>query len=146
MNEFYGIDKNSSTKDKNTVLKKLNKLENMMCGFLGIVKIKPDEDAKADILNFVQENVTPHVTLEDVGQYAEVLETLARNAGKSKLWEKENMPSLIALVAWSFEYDTDLDQWIVDYCGRNGSYIKDQTENFRHMREDLEKFIKAKAA
>lgn len=146
MNEFYGIDKNSSTKDKNTVLKKLDKLENMMYGFLGIVKIKPDEDAKADILNFVQENVTPHVTLEDVGQYAEVLETLARNAGQSKLWEEDNMPSLIALVAWSFEYDTDLDKWIVDYCSRNSSYIKDQMENFRNMREDLEKFIKAKAA
>ena len=101
MNELYGIDKSSSTKDKNVVLKKLNKLETMMCDFLGIVKIRLD-DKVSGILEFIHEQVDSSVTREDV----------------------------------------DLDNWIVDYCNRNHTYIDDQTENFRQMRNDLERFIK----
>lgn len=145
MNEFYGVDKNSSTKDKNTVLKKLDKLETMMCGFLGIVKVKMDDDKATAILEFVREQVASHVTLEDVKQGAEILESLARNIGQSKLWEDDNMPSLIAIVVWSFEHDTDLDDWIMNYCSRNDTYINDQVENFRHMRDDLEQFIQQTA-
>lgn len=145
MDEFYGIDKNSSTKDKNVVLKKLDKLETMMCDFLGIVKVKMDEGKPTAILEFVRENVASYVAQEDIEQYVEVLESLARNIGQSKLWEDDNMPSLIAVVAWSFEHDTDLDGWIMDYCSRNDTYINDQVENFRHMRDDLEQFIQQTA-
>ena len=145
MNEFYGVDKNSSTKDKNTVLKKLDKLETMMCGFLGIVKVKMDNDKATAILEFVREQVASHMTLEDVKQGAEILESLTRNIGRSKLWEDDNMPSLIAIVVWSFEHDTDLDDWIMSYCSRNDTYINDQVENFRYMRDDLEQFIKQTA-
>ena len=145
MNEFYGIDKNDSTKDKNVIIKKLDKLENMMCGFLGIPRIKIDGDKASDILGFVHGNVTSLATLEDVEQYAEVLQTLARNIGQSKLWEDGNMPSLVAIVSWSFEHDIDLDDWIADYCSRNDSYIDDQARNYGIMREDLEQYIKQAA-
>ena len=145
MDEFYSVDKNSSTKDKNTVRKKLDKLETMMCEFLGIVKVKMDEGKATAILEFVRENVASYVTQEDIEQYVEVLESLARNIGQSKLWEDDNMPSLIAVVAWSFEHDTDLDIWIMDYCSRNDTYINDQVENFRHMCDDLEQFIQQTA-
>lgn len=146
MNEFYGVDKNSSTKDKTVIQTKLDKLEAMMYEFLGIVKISLSGDRASSILEFIQENVSPDAVLEDVEQYAEVLETLARKTGKSKLWEEDNMPSLTAVVAWSFENDTDLDDWLVDYCNRNDSYINDQTENYKAMRDDLEQFLKLKAA
>lgn len=145
MNEFYGIDKNSSTKDKNVVLNKLDKLETMMCVFLGIVKVKMDDDKATAILGFVQEQVASHMTLEDVKQGVEILESLARNIGQSKLWEDDNMPSLIAVVAWSFEHDVDLDDWIADYCSRNDTYIDDQAENFRYMCDDLKQFIQQTA-
>lgn len=145
MNGFYGIDKNSSTKDKNTVIKKLEKLEGMMYRFLGIVRIKLDEEMKAGILGFVQENAAPLAAMEDVEQYAEVLETLAQNIGQSKLWEDGNLPSLIAIVAWSFECDIDLDRWLADYSRRNNTYANDQAENYAHMRDDLEQFIKQTA-
>lgn len=66
-----------------------------------------------------------------------------REIGQSKLWENENMPSLISIVAWSFEHDIDLDNWFVDYCSRTDSYLDDQLMNFETMRKDLEQFIKS---
>lgn len=145
MNEFYRIDKNDSTKDKSVIIKKLDKLENMMCEFLGIPKIKINENNVSDILGFVHEHVTPHAALEDIEQYAEVLQTLARNIGRSELWNDGNLSSLIAVVSWSFEHDIDLDNWLADYCSRTDSYFDNQVRNFEIMREDLEIFIKQTA-
>lgn len=145
MNEFYGIDKNSSNKDKTVILTKLDKLEVMMDEFLGIVKISLSEDKASSILEFIHENVSVSVALEDVEQYAEVLEALARKTGQSKLWEDGNLPSLTAVVAWSFTNDMDLDDWFVDYFRRNESYSDNQAENYKAMRDDLEQFLKLKA-
>ena len=142
MNEFYGIDKNDSTKDKAVIVKKIDKLENMLYEFLQIPRISFDDSA-SDILEFVREHVVPSATLEDIEQYTEVLQTLARKIGQSELWKNDNMPSLITIVAWSFEHDIDLDEWLADYCGRNDSYMENQLRNFENMRDDLEQFVKA---
>jgi len=148
MEELYGLKKeNCSNKDKTVIVKKLDKLESMMYEFLGIVKIQLDEDRACSILEFVQGQIKPDTEMEDIQQFSEVLEALVRKIGHpSKLWEEGNIPSLIAVVAWSFENDTDLDKWFVDYCGRNDTYLSDQAENFMYMRDDLEQFTKAKAA
>jgi len=143
MNEFCGIDKKESTKDRSVIVRKLDKLENMMCAFLEIPIIKIDEDRISSILEFVQEHVTPSAALEDIEQYTEILQVFVREIGQSKLWENENMPSLISIVAWSFEHDIDLDNWFVDYCSRTDSYLDDQLMNFEIMRKDLEQFIKS---
>ena len=119
----------------------LDKLEAMMYKYLGKVKIRMDEERAASILEFVREQVSASVTMEDIKQYTEILEALAQNTGKPEFWEGADMPSMAALVAWSFENDIDLDEWIVDFCARNETYISDQTENLRYMREDLEHFI-----
>ena len=144
MNEFCGIDKKESTKDRSVIVRKLDKLENMMCAFLEIPIIKIDKDMISSILEFVQEHVTPSATLEDIEQYAEVLQTFVQKIGHtSSLWKDNNIPSLISIVAWSFEHDIDLDNWFVDYCSRIDSYLDDQLMNFETMRKDLEQFIKS---
>lgn len=144
MNEFCGVDKNCSTKDKSVIVKKLDNLEAMMHEYLGIPELDMDADTAGSILEFVRENVASYVTQEDIEQYVEVLGTLARKLDSpSGLLKKDNMPSMAAIVAWSFEHDVDLDDWILDYCNRNDAYANDQAENFRHMRNDLERFIKS---
>ena len=55
--------------------------------------------------------------------------------------EAANRPSLVAIVAYSFTHDVDLDSWIVDYCSRNNSYISDQTKNYGHMVSDLHQYL-----
>lgn len=139
------MEKGAPTKDKTVIVKKLNTLESMLYEFLQIPRISFDDSA-SDILEFVREHVVPSVTLEDIEQYTEVLQTLARKIGQSELWKNDNMPSLVTIVAWSFEHDIDLDEWLADYCGRNDSYMENQLSNFDNMRDDLEQFVKADVA
>lgn len=141
---FDEIDQERSTKDKFVIMEKLDLLETLMREFLGIPDPEPGTGFDPEeALGFVRDNVVPFATKEDIEQYAEVLESLLEksNCG-AKLLEAGNKPSLIGIVAYSFENDIDLDNWIVDYCGRNSDYISDQTENYEHMKNDLQQFLK----
>lgn len=148
---FCEIDKGRSTKDRNVIVEKLDLLETLMLEYLGIPepnepepKPEPEEEPGnlGKILSFVQKNVSPCTTMEDISQYTEVLDSLIEksNCG-GKLLEAENKPSLTAVVAYSFENDIDLDNWIVDYCSRNDDYTADQTENYLYMVDDLEQYM-----
>ncbi len=137
---FY--EKGRSLKERAVIEEKLDMLETLMCECLDVSK----PEAKFDLekaLAFVRENVVPFATKEDIEQYAEVLDSLIEksNCG-AKLLEAENRLSLVGVVAYSFENDVDLDNWIVDYCSRNDSYISDQKENYVHMKNDLQQFMK----
>lgn len=145
MNEFYGVDRSSSTKDKNIIIKKLDKLETLMFEYLGISEPESEEEPELDsegILEFVRENVNPDVTGEDISQFAEVLDDLAEKSGyNGKLMEVENRASMVAMIARSFTDDVDLDDWFSDYCRRNSDYISDQVENYQYMASDLEQYL-----
>lgn len=131
-----------SLKDRNVIVEKLNHLETLMYEYLGISELEPEIDSEK-VFEFVRANVVPFVTMEDIEQYAEVLDSLMKKSNcNMKLLEAENRPSLIAIVAYSFHADIDLDDWIADYCSRNSDYIPDQKENYIHMKEDLQQFIK----
>lgn len=117
---------------------KLYILETLMDEFLAVDK----EDAKnMDIFAFVKENVDANVKLEDIIQYGEVLECLMSKVdSSSERFNKYNKPSLIALVAYSFYHDIDLDEWIVDFFAKNHTYIQNQQENYRYMVDDLNRY------
>ena len=133
-----------SLKDRPVIVEKLDILETLMCGYLGVKKPEPGQQIDLEkALGFVRENVIPFATKEDIGQYAEVLDSLLGKSNcDAKLLEMENRLSLVGIVAYSFENDIDLDDWIVDYCSRNDGYISDQEENYLYMKEDLQQFIK----
>lgn len=137
---FNEIDKERSTKDKTVIVEKLDLLETLMHEFLGISK--PEFDSE-EVLAFVREHVSPDIMPEDISQYSEVLDALMKKSnGDTKLMEDSNRPSLIAIVAYSFKIDIDLDDWISYYCSRNNNYISDQAENYLYMRNDLQQFLK----
>lgn len=138
---FY--EKGRSLKDRPVIVEKLDMLETLMCGYLGVQKPEPGQEADPEqVLGFVRDNVVPFVTGEDIEQYAEVLGSLLgkSNCG-ARLLEAGNRLSLVGIVAYSFENDIDLDDWIVDYCSRNDGYISDQKENYEHMKNDLRQFM-----
>lgn len=141
---FDEIEHERSTKDKTVIMEKLDILETLMLEYLNVSKPEPEPEIDLEeAFEFVRENVVPFATKGDIGQYAEVLDALMRKAGCNKgVMEAGNMPSLIGIVAYSFENDIDLDNWIVDYCNRKDSYIASQAENFQCMRDDLQQFIK----
>ena len=115
-----------------------------LCGYLGVQKPEPEQQIDLEkALGFVRENIDPFAAKEDIEQYAEVLDSLLEKSDcGEKLLKAENKLSLVGIVAYSFKNDIDLDNWIVDYCNRNDSYVSDQAENFLHMKNDLRRFIK----
>ncbi len=149
INGLCGFEKGSSAKDKVVVRQKLDTLESMLYEFLDIPVPEIDSNSMVNnsaLLDFVRENVAPHVTGEDISQYLEVLQSLIgklENPPK-QLLEADNKPSLVAMVAYSFEHDVDLDCWFVDFFVRNETYLPDQKENFEFMCNDLKKYIEMK--
>ena len=141
---FDKVDETGSTKDKSVILSKLHILETLMYEFLHINK---EDLQEINLIEFVQENVNTEITEEDIEQYKDVLDDLTLNVdNSSRLMDKQNIPSLVAIVAYSFKQDIDLDDWIVRYFEDNNNYDLNQKENYLHMKECLDKFVKGKVA
>lgn len=145
---YDDIDKNSSTKNKSVIVIKLNFLENLMLNYLHIEKIELNTEDCIDEISFISENVgidKDDVT-NDLDFYKESLDCLKENTIKigSKLLEEKNQLSLLALVAYSYDADIDLEEWLTDYAKSNNTYNIVQKDNYIHMKESLNQFIAAK--
>lgn len=136
---FDTVDETGSTKDKAIILAKLHILETLMCEFLLINK----EDLKeVDTLEFVKENVKSDATGEDVQFYSDVLDDLTLNVdNNTKLLDKHNRPSLVALVGYACEHEIDdqLEEWIKKFFVTNATYNLNQKQNYLHMINTLQK-------
>ena len=60
----------------------------------------------------------------------------------SKLLDMANRLSLLAMVAYSYKNDVDLDDWLEDYAVKNNTYYIDQRKNYSHMVNDFEQYQK----
>lgn len=131
------IFKSRSTKDKKIVFGKITGLETMMYEFLHVGKEKPQE---TDVLKFVRENVNAGITEEDIDFYCDMLDGLTLEVNnRTKLLEKANRASLIALIGYACEQDIDLDEWFVEYFKNHTTYKQNQKENYISMVKDLRK-------
>lgn len=136
---FDTVDKERSTKDKSVIVDKLNILESLMCDYLHIDKEVLEE---INTLEFVQENVNPGVTQEDIELYKDMLgDFISKADGNRKLLGKQNQASFVAIIAYACSRDIQLDNWIVSYLNRNKRYFSDQRKNYQHMKCDLEDFL-----
>lgn len=136
---FDKADEGVSNKDKAVIIKKLHILETLMCEFLGISQKDLQE---VDILEFVKENVKEDITEEEIDFCNCILDELTLNVNNdTKLLDKHNRPSLIALVAYACEEDLDLDNWIIEFFATNVTYKLNQKENYTYMKEHLNSFM-----
>jgi len=142
---FDEIKQNNSTKTKQVIVDKLDMLENLMLNFLHIENV--DSEYK-DIEKFISENLNIDVEKfrDDMGYYIDTLDKLLYDSVKdgSRLLDKQNRLSLLTMMVYSYKEEKDLDNWMKDYAERNNTYLIDQKENFVHMKEDFENFIKDK--
>ena len=147
------------TKRKVTVLNKIELLTKLMKEYL---HIEEDEESfveveennvvdnvsvEQDVLEFIRENVKEDVIEDDIELYKSILKDWTKKIDKlSMLLEKENMDSLLAIVAYSIEteLDNDMPEWMVSFFERNDTYIKDQKENYTYMVNDLSEFLRHK--
>lgn len=157
---FEGIlSETKSTKDKGIVIKKLNHLEKLMNQYFNIeneneIEYKVQEDDLvpndtditttenesfiADVLNMDLEKV-----IEEMEVYDETLDSLAEKTIRdgSKLLNDANRKSLLAMVAYSYERDVDLDEWMADYTSKNNTYFIDQRKNFNMMLSSFKNYL-----
>lgn len=137
---FDTLDKDRSTKEKSVIMDKMDILETLLCDYLHIAREDLEE---TNILEFVRENVNSDVGQDDIGLYKDMLRDFSGKVDKnSKLLDKRNQASMVAIIAYACSIDIQMDKWIADYFNRNDSYISDQAENFQYMKCDMEDFMK----
>lgn len=141
---FDTADETGSTKDKSVIVDKLYILETLMKEYLDIEETQPVSKEK-----FIAQNV--ELPIENVKQdmdiYEETLIDLKNNTIRdgSKLLNKENELSLLAMVAYSYKNDVDLDEWMKDFATKNNTYCVDQVKNYCCMVQSLIAYNKRKA-
>ena len=59
-----------------------------------------------------------------------------------KLLDMANRLSLLAMVAYSYKNDVDLDDWLEEYAANNNTYFMDQRKNYSHMVNDFSLYQK----
>lgn len=96
-----------------------------------------------DTLEFVKMCVDDGVTDADILDYEEDLDVVTLDVdNNSKLLDEVNHKSLIALIAYAYKMDEDIDDWFKDYFKRTNTYEIDQKRNYLHMRNDFIRFNK----
>ena len=139
--QFDRVDDTGSTKDKANIVAKLHILETLMREFLHI-----EETENVTPESFVAEMVDMPVETvkEELNCYEETLDGLENNTIRdgSKLLDMANRLSLLAMVAYSYKNDVDLDDWLEDYAAKNNTYYMDQRKNYLHMVNDLKQYQK----
>lgn len=136
---FDTVDETGSTKDKSIILAKLHILETLMHEFLLINKEDLEE---VDTLSFVKENVKSDATEEDVEFYSDMLDDLTLEVdNNTKLLDKHNRPSLVALVGYACENEIDdqLEDWIKKFFVAHATYNLNQKQNLHMMINSLQK-------
>ena len=153
MKEFLHIDHESNANEEATENATENneevapaELESQEATETTEVTAVPEEPAAPlDLTGFLQQTVDPAITEDDKMLYEQVLDDLTLNVNNdTPLLEEANHPSLVAMVAWSFHEDKDLDEWIVSYFAQNDSYDSDQVRNLRNMKDNFEWWSKTK--
>ena len=141
---FDKVDEVGSTKDKRVIEDKLHILESLMKEYLHIEDAKPLSDVE-----FISQNVDIPIAdvIEDIQLYMNTLDELEEDHIRvgSKLLHNENRQSMLAIVAYAYKNDIDLEEWMEEYASNNNTYYVDQKKNFIHMVEDVTAYNKRKA-
>ena len=136
---FDTIDNTGSTKDKKVIEDKLYIHETLMKEYLHI-----EDEVPVTREEFISQNVELPIeeVKKDIDFYEETLKELKDSTIRdgSKLLNEENHISLLAMIAYSYKNDVDLDEWIYEYAENNDTYLLNQKENFLHMKADFEKY------
>lgn len=115
------------------------------CSAIGNKEIErvSGEVVDKDTLEFVKMCVDDDVTDADILDYEEDLDVVTLDVdNNSKLLDGVNHKSLIALIAYAYKIDEDIDNWFKDYFKRTNTYEIDQKRNYLHMRNDFIRFNK----
>lgn len=128
--------KKRSTKDKAVVIEKIEFMENLMNEYLHINETDLEEVSAFD---FIKENVKENVGDVDMEIYMGMLDDCVKI--DSPIHKKENMPSLLAMIAYGVEKNKDesLCNWLTEYAKNATGFITMQKQNYLHMLSSFQK-------
>lgn len=146
----YGsLDKESGTSDKRIVMAKIETYTALMEEFLNIDPKTTKEDVEnsdESVLSFVQKNVNPDVTEEDVDEYIDLVDyCFNHNQIKIDIPLYQNCQmALIALMAYacSNNREDDFEKWIKKYQSQT-NFSLSQKDNYVHMKESMDRLAVA---
>ena len=133
-------------------MKKLNHLEKLMKEYFNIQEVQNNDivsnnETEVDSENFIADLLDMDIKIvkEEMDTYNDTLDDLISKTIKDgskglKLFEPENRNSLLAMVAYSYKDDVDLDEWITHYAKKNNTYLNNQKENYLFMLTDFKDF------
>ena len=141
--EIDGVSMNSfehkQTKQKTTIIGKIDLIVKLMREYLHIEESKSitKEEFISETIDLPIEEVK-----KDMDLYEDSLNDLEDEKIKygSKLLDDENRLSLLAMIAYSYKNDIDLEEWMEQYASKNNTYLINQKNNFLHMQQDLNQY------
>lgn len=127
---FYDCNTKSGTKDKKVVVAKLHILETLMNEFL---HINIEDLKEVTPIEFIRENVQSDVEEADIETYSDMLEDCVMI--DSPIYKKENLPSLLAMIAYGIKEDIDEDvcNWLTKYAKKATNFVAMQKKNYINM-------------
>ncbi len=145
--------KDQQTKKKATITGKIDLLIKLMNDFLHIEEVIENIEVE-DIINKEETHTTPEefiaemvdLPIEDVSQDIEVYEDTLVDledrtiAPQSRLLDAANKLSMLAIIAYSYKHDKDLEEWMEEYSQKNNMFFPDQRKNYLHMVQALNTF------
>lgn len=135
------IDGDRHTKDKSLINRKMSYLEHLLTEYLKAQDTNSEVDT---VESFIARNVNVDINElhNDMEFYGESLDDLTNNTIRdgSKLLDKQNRLSLLAMVIYSYKQDVDLEDWLTEFAQQHNTYLSDQEKNFLYMKDNFEKF------
>lgn len=146
---YETFDAEKTTKDKTNLVKKIEIIIKLMESYFGVdsnVKtMETVEESSENLCDFVR-RVTGFDADESDIEICEIQfdDLLVNVDNTSPLLNEENHKSWIALMhCWMVDdsaVDWDIKGWMIDFFGKNSSYISNQTENYKYMKDDLSNY------
>ena len=154
---FSELDACKSTKDKGVILDKLHILETVMNEFLHINNVVIEENKNVNEEDSTNEDglevyiseitgIDVDTLRENLDWYISMLEDengLKERCIKydSRLLNRDNSLSLLAMVAYAESKEENLDEWLTEYASNNDEYLFDQKENYLHMKKSFDTYL-----
>lgn len=157
---YDSLNKESGTTDKKLVVAKINTYTALMNEFLHIdttetnstevendnIEENEQDNSEETTLSFVQENVNPDATEEDIDEYTDLVD-YCFNHNQIKidipLYQKCQM-ALIALMAYACKNnrEDDFEKWIKTYQNQT-NFSLSQKDNYTYMKESMNRLAVA---
>lgn len=137
------LDKEAGTSDKKIIQAKIDIYTALMMDYLHIdtetLTINPEETT----LSFVQENVNPDATEEDIEFYRDMVEDCVK-VDEPVYQQCERAVIAIMAYACTKEQDEEFEKWIQKYKNQT-NFSPSQKTNFTYMKNSFDKFVQKMA-